>query len=264
MTGFSAEWLDCREPVDHAARSDVILSAISHYFLSEDQLSITDIGCGTGSTLRALKPFLNQKLKWVLIDNDPELLKVAQQSAQRDEVQFGTADLSKDLSEIFKVETSLLTTSAFLDLVSEEWLQGFVSEVCQHKVPFYAALSYDGRAELTPAHASDVDILAAFNQHQKTDKGFGTSLGPDAVNAAIDMFRKAGYAVISEESDWVARDNHFKFQEMLLEGWHGAACETLPEHRDEFDAWMAFRREAIASGSHQTTVGHVDFFATPA
>src|SRR5262249_41692123 len=70
----------------------------------------------------------------------------------------------------------LVTTSALPDLVSPEWLDRLVAEVAARRLPFYAALTYDGRAVAAPPQRFDDELLAGFNLHQRTDKGFGPAL----------------------------------------------------------------------------------------
>lgn len=264
MTGFSSEWLALREPIDHAARSEEILSAVVHYFAQDDALRITDIGSGTGSTLRALKPILNQKLSWHLIDYDESLIDVAKAEAGTDIVSFTLTDLSKSLNEVFEEKPSLVTTSAFLDLVSEEWLRNFVKEITAYKVPFYAALTYDGRAGCMPELALDVDVIAAFNKHQKTDKGFGPALGPDAAETAMRLFKEAGYVVVNAQSDWRGNKDHKGFQKMLLDGWRIAASEIEPDKSEDYQAWFDERTQLIDETDANVFVGHEDFLAVPA
>ena len=66
---FSAEWLALREPIDHAARNDEIISALNVLFEGKKTIRLTDIGSGTGSTIRALTPTLKPTIAWHLVDN---------------------------------------------------------------------------------------------------------------------------------------------------------------------------------------------------
>ena len=52
-------------------------------------------------------------------------------------------------------------------------------------VPVYAALSYDGRVVIEPDERFDRELVAGFNLHQRTDKGFGPALGSAAAQTAI-------------------------------------------------------------------------------
>ncbi|MEP2943531.1 MAG: class I SAM-dependent methyltransferase [Hyphomicrobiales bacterium] len=263
---FSAEWLALREPIDHAARNDDIINALNILFEGKKTIRLTDIGSGTGSTIRALTPTLESAIAWHLVDNDPALLNIAQKEAAGADVITSHADLSLSLDAIFSQPTDLITTSAFLDLVSEDWISGFVDAVVERRLPFYAALNYDGRAGALPPLTDDEIILAAFNTHQKTDKGLGPALGPDAAHTAMACFEKAGYEITHGLSDWQAGPDHAAFQKMLLDGWRGAASEIRPDLKTDFDDWFAKRlsliEEADTTGA-SVFVGHIDFLALP-
>ncbi|MEM7289484.1 MAG: class I SAM-dependent methyltransferase [Pseudomonadota bacterium] len=263
MSEFSSNWLDLREPLDHAARSDTILSAVGHYFLNDGPLTIADIGSGTGSTMRALSPTISNLTHWNLIDADAALLEKAAKTKGFGQVTCHVADLSQSLEAVLDTKPNLVTTSAFLDLVSADWLETFIDAIVQHNLPFYAALTFDGRASCNPAHALEPAILDAFNQHQKTDKGFGASLGPDAADVAIDLFQQNGYRVNSETSDWLAASDHWQFQSLLLEGWRDVAIEMEPENTEDYRNWYADRLERIKARNLEVMVGHIDFFAIP-
>ena len=263
MSGFSAEWLALREPIDHSARSEEVLAGVAGWLSQDTTLRITDMGSGTGSTLRALKPILPQKIIWHLVDNDDALLDVAKIEAKGDEVDFSLTDLSKSLDALFSHSPDIITTSAFLDLVSQEWLETMVLEITARRIPFYAALTYDGRAGCDPKLAADADVLTAFNTHQKTNKGFGEALGPDAATTAIELFKKAGYQVNYTKSDWIGNSSHKAFQIMLLQGWRDAAKEIELKKSDYFNEWFLKRLNLIENSDATLFVGHKDFFAVP-
>lgn len=259
---FSSEWLALREPIDMAARSSTVLARAIALLEKADAPVITDLGTGTGSTLRAMVPHLSADVVWHLVDNDAGLLEIAAKE-HNGTVETTLTDLSKTLDDAFARPATLVTTSAFLDLVSEGWLKGLVARLADLKAPFYAALSYDGRAGVLPAHDADETVLNAFNAHQTTDKGFGPALGPKAAEVAIQFFAEAGFKIESALSDWQAGPEHAAFQDMLLDGWRGAAMEIRPDLSNEVDGWMASRRAEIAAGRASVFVGHVDFLAIP-
>ena len=74
MSGFSIEWLSLREPYDRVARNATVLDAVASAFLDQTAISVVDLACGTGSTLRAAGPHLPPRQSWRLIDNDLGLL----------------------------------------------------------------------------------------------------------------------------------------------------------------------------------------------
>ena len=129
-------------------------------------------------------PRIEARQNWRLVDNDLSLLARAPQSSPPEiNVTTTPIDLNRDLEAALDGPVDLVTTSALLDLVSEEWLERLVVETAVRRLPVYAALSYDGVIEMTPADAADRSIVAAVNAHQRTDKGFGPALGPDAAQA---------------------------------------------------------------------------------
>jgi hypothetical protein len=157
----------------------------------------------------------------------------------------------------------LVTASALLDLVSEEWLQRLVIEAAARRLPLYAALSYDGRIEFSPTDPADSKIVAAINAHQRTNKGFGQALGPAAAGAAITNFERIGYIVVQGASDWTfgPRDREIQFE--MLSGWAAAAREIGEMPLDDIVGWLSRRRDFVAAGQSSIRVGHVDFFARP-
>ncbi len=227
MSGFSAGWLALREPYDAAARNRDVLTAVAAA-CAGPAIAVTDLGCGTGSTLRALSPLLPAQQSWRLVDNDPALLEIA---ARTRPVKTVVADLAADLETVLH-DVDLVTTSALLDLVSAAWLDRLVIAAARLNVPFYAALSYDGVVTLTPASQHDAAVIAAVNRHQGTDKGFGPALGPTAAAVAPQRFRAAGFTVTAGPSDWVCAPHDRAIQMELLAGWASAAGEIGVAGRD--------------------------------
>jgi hypothetical protein len=74
MSGFSAEWLTLREPYDLNARNPTVIDAVAAALEPLSSVQVVDLACGTGSTMRALSPFLPTSQRWKLIDNDLGLL----------------------------------------------------------------------------------------------------------------------------------------------------------------------------------------------
>ena len=140
--------------------------------------------------MRALSPRMQARQNWRLIDNDLSLLaRVPAAAPPNVTITTVPIDLNRDLELALDGPLDLVTTSALLDLVSEPWLTRLAEETAARQVPIYAALSYDGRIGFDPADPFDRKIVAAVNAHQRTDKGFGPALGPDAAGAASGAVR---------------------------------------------------------------------------
>jgi hypothetical protein len=264
MSGFSADWLALREPYDRAARSAVVLDAMKSAFADRSSLSVVDLACGTGSTLRALTQHLPARQEWRLADNDLGLLlRAGQASLPGVKVTTVPIDLARDLEAALDGPVEIVTTSALLDLVSPVWLERFVFETAARKLPVYAALSYDGRISLDPSDPLDSKIVAAVNNHQRTDKGFGPALGPNAAAEAISHFERLNYSVVQATSDWVFGPDDRNIQLEIVAGWASAARDIGDLSLGDIANWLVRRREAIAAGHSSIRVGHVDFFALP-
>lgn len=265
MTGFSADWLALREPYDIRARNGKVLDAVVASLAGTNQVRIVDLACGTGSTVRALAPRFPAAQNWRLADNDLSLLARAAGMAKPPGVTLTTApiDLNHDLEAALDGPVDLVTTSALLDLVSAPWLERLAVETLARSIPFYAALSYDGRIEMAPSHKVDAAIVAAVNKHQRGDKGFGPALGPDAATAAIAQFEKLGCKVVHGKADWTAGPNGREFQNEIFAGWASAARETGDIELSDIVEWLTFRRDQTAAGKSSLRVGHVDMFALP-
>ena len=265
MSGFSANWLTLREPYDLNARNPAVIDAVVAALERLSPVRVVDLACGTGSTMRALSPFLPARQSWNLIDNDLSLLARAAAAPHAKQIVATTIplDLHRDLEAALDGPIDLVTTSALLDLVSEPWLDRLVIEIAARSIPFYAALSYDGRTKFDPPDPLDAAIAAALNLHQRTDKGFGPSLGPAAAAFAIARFEGLGYSVVHGTSDWVMGPEDFDIQTEILDGWASAAHEVGAVSLADTTAWLTGRRGAVAAGLSLLSVGHVDFFAMP-
>jgi hypothetical protein len=260
---FSPQWLALREPYDRAARNPAVLEAVRSAFASRPAVRVADLGCGTGSTMRAVAPLLPSGQTWRLVDNDIALLATAAEITPATyEVTTAHIDMADDLGRAISDDTEFVTTSALLDLVSAEWLERLVSILAISGRPLYAALSFDGRVDLTPACRDDAAIIAAVNRHQLTDKGFGPALGPQGGMAAQEALRAEGFEIAQGASDWVFGPTDAAIQHQMLAGWAGAASEMgIPP--GVLEAWLAERRDHVLAGRSEMRIGHLDFFAAP-
>ncbi len=295
MSGFSAAWLALREPVDHAARSAAIsaqvarqITDLSGNLSARNPLRVVDLATGTGSNPRYLAQYLSGYQDWTLLDADTRLLAelparmaawatkggwACVQDAGGVVVTLGTtelrvrpqlADLSRFPITAFADRPSLVTASALLDLVSDQWLVELVSACSDINAAALFALTYDGRSTISPGHADDERVLQLVNRHQTGDKGFGSALGPEATARAALHFDVIGYNVLRARSDWTLGPAEWKLQDELIAGWSQAACEVEPEHTVQLRAWERERREAAAAGGLVIVVGHEDLAAWPA
>ncbi len=263
MSRFSAEWLNLREPYDIAARNPVLLDAVRKTFCDRAAISVLDLACGTGSTVRALSAVLPRCQQWHLVDYDASHLGQAAALAcpPHRMITTKTIDLAHQLDCALDGSVQFVTTSALLDLVSSEWLDMLITALAARRLPFYAALTCDGCTVVEPADALDVELIACFNCHQRSDKGFGPALGPAASNALAQGFEQRGYACLQGRSDWVLGMDDVAIQEAVFQDWATTADGKLSSA--EVQAWLARRRAHLGQRRSTLRVGHVDCFALP-
>ena len=265
MSGFSADWLALREPYDARARNRDVLDAVAAAVAARGAVAVVDLACGTGATLRAIGNRLPGRQDWRLVDNNLSLLARAAQSApvKGRVVRATPVDLNRDLEAALDGPVDLVTTSALLDLVSADWLDRMAVETAARRLPVYAALSYDGRTIIEPAEPFDIELMAGFNLHQRTDKGFGPALGPTAAARAAERFEHFGYGVVQGRSDWVCGPHDREMQDALFAGWAELGALTTAMSADEITQWLVQRRTDLAQGRSHLHIGHVDIFARP-
>ncbi len=245
---FDAAWLDLRAPADAAAR-DAGLRAAALAYLDGGSGAVVDLGCGTGTLWR---DFARPAAAWRLVDRDPALLRLA--GARCPGAETVAADLA-DVAGLPLGGARLVTASALLDLASAAWLETLAGRLAAEGAGFYARLSYDGTMRWSPGLSDDEAVMAAFNAHQRGDKGLGPALGPKASDFLAVALRRRGYAVRVAASPW--RLEAGPLLSALAEGVAGAAAET---GLAAAAAWGQARR-TMARGC---VVGHADVLALPA
>ncbi len=271
MSGFSADWLALREPADTRARDRCgsLLAALErgtapgamHSHAAVDAVpgagrETLDLGAGTGANFRYLQSRLAGARHWTLVDHDAALLRIAASTA--DAPATRVVDLRTGLDSLPLPRRGLVTASALLDLVAADWLERLATRCRDAGAAILFALTYDGRTRCWPSENDDAWLVAQFNRHQRTDKGFGPALGPAAADAAAASFASAGYTLRRAASDWRIGPDETALQGALLEGWAQAAREIAPGAQARIDAWLQRRRQHLAEGRSRLVVGHED------
>ncbi|KXO11741.1 hypothetical protein J122_616 [Marinobacter excellens LAMA 842] len=278
---FSGQWLEAREPADHAARSRALTDALANWLTVEyntkaagkpagDPLHLVDIGSGRGSNPVYLIPRLPVPQRWTLIEPDQHLLGLACRRVGA--LDAPAAPMMRELTphnldELLPEDATLVTASALIDLVSEHWLRAFSSAVVRRRAGVLVVISYSGHFELAPSHASDALVQELVNQHQHGDKGSGAALGPEATGVLEKLLREAGYTVTVEQSQWHLSPGQggasAELITMLMTGWADAACQQNPAAEAEIRTWLADRQDQLARYELRVVVDHLDLLGLP-
>ena len=280
MTGFSAQWLALREPADHRARDRALENRICEQLAAvacteQRAVRLIDLGCGSGSNLRALATSLPAQQHWTLVDYDPLLLAAARtalldwadqvisdstilticKNNKTIEIEFAQVDLARDIERVLAWPADVITAAAFFDLVAETWLVRFCQAL---RTTLYTVLTYDGSEQWLPPHTADASMLKAFHAHQKTDKGFGVAAGPEATSIMQRELTARGFQVALAPSPWKIDQSEAAFIDALATGSAAAVRETGLLNEQDIEQWLAARIAA-----QHCTVGHWDILATP-
>ncbi|MCQ1855314.1 class I SAM-dependent methyltransferase [Neorhizobium galegae] len=259
MSGFDRDWLALREPVDGRARDAGLLATAIQSLQSVSAPTILDIGCGTGSTFRALSPKLQKPARFRLFDDDQRLLDEANR-LHGEAIEIVRGDLN-EIEALPLADVGLVTASALFDLCSEQFIRRFVAHISQRGASLYAALNYDGRMRWSKPHPLDETVLANFNAHQLSDKGFGLSLGPRAWATLADCLGESGYTVTTAESPWAMTVSDRDLQRLFLDGMVRAVYEYGQLDESELRDWADFRRKMVDREGSLCQVGHQDILA---
>jgi len=265
MSGFSAEWLALREPVDAASRNPELTSRLIEWRAPLDTLSVLDLASGTGANFRFLAPVLGGEQHWRLIDHDPALLArsggLPPKRGWRIERQ--SLDLARDWESLDLQGVHLVTASALIDLVSVDWLKRLAQRCQEIQAVVFIVLSYDGVLAWDPVLEGDETVRQWVNRHQHSNKGFGPALGPQAAPELKAILERLGYRVELRSSPWRLGPERRTMQAALLSDWVKAAGEIAPDEAAWLNQWAAQRRGLIEQGDSRLWVGHWDLLAQP-
>lgn len=264
MTGFDKDWLSLREPADRAARHVGLMDALAQYLEGVQDPMVLDIGCGTGSAWRGLNERLRNGTRWLMIDNDPLLLEEARRRiGARQEIAYRRHDLN-DIDGLPLEGASIVTASALFDLCSERFCEALADRLAAAGCGLYAALNYDGVMRWSPTHPRDEEMVVLFNRHQRTDKGFGPALGPDATACLSRHLAERGFRIMIGESPWRMDEGTADLQTELLLGLRAPLLEISGLPEAAIDAWLQYRLASIHGADGSGLIGHADLLALPA
>jgi hypothetical protein len=211
---------------------------------------------------RWLAPLLPGPQRWVLHDRDADLLALAAAGRTGREIETRLSDVTR-LGPEDLAGANLVTASALLDLLTWDELTRLIRACAGVGCPVLFALSVNGRVQLLPPDPLDARTAAAFNAHQRRTTPRGRLLGPDALEVAVDGFRRLGAEVVVRPSPWRLGVDESDLAVEWLDGWLDAACAQEPALIPDAGLYRRRRQREAAAGALAVTVGHVDLLVLP-
>ncbi len=223
---FSAEWLALREPVDHRSINVELRAQVAAHLSSVPHVRVMDMGCGSGSNLRALADHLGHSQHWTLVDWDENLLSHAREAISawgenaRDDngvlhvtrgdkqiaVSFQRADLARHVAHELERPLDFVTAAAFFDLVSEDWMDGFAAALAVNGAPLYTTLTYNGVERWGPPHGADELCCRRFTRISTATRALVPRRAPALRTrlCAVSQGRAIASRVRPRRGSWIA------------------------------------------------------------
>ncbi len=261
MHKFENSWLYQREKIDNLSKNLTLIDKINSELKYLENISVLDLGTGTGSNFR----FLSKKIKhknqsWTLMDISRSSLQEAKKNItlhnKIKKVSFKYNDIIKNIKKTNFNKFDLVTGSAFLDIMPANWFKDF-HRLNQNTKIIYFSINYDGYFKFYPRHTLDNNMLKLFNKDQNSKKdGKVKAVGPDCGEIIMNHFAKT-HKTFLLNSNWLDASNK-NFQLMFLN-----FCKNVINKNKEITLheWLEFKKAKIIKNKSKLLVHNKDFLA---
>ncbi len=281
-TNFTIQWLLKRFAYDSIARNKQVEQSCLDYFKHNKDISILDIGSGTGASCIYFMEKITANQVWTLVELNPELAKasaeriaayavengyIVQQGAQQLFLQkkqkFVTVHIRQESflqmdSRLDWGSIDLLTATAVFDLLSKELFAKFIEPIITYRIPLLGTINYE-RMSFLPTDSLSEKYADLYTQHMVRPQAFGHAMGGNCIREITSLFRQNGLSFVSGESNWRIPPEDATMRHYLLDYMADAIPELL-QTTDElatFTEWLANKRQ---QKNLTIIVEHRDFF----
>ena len=280
---FSKSWINMRVDYDNISRSTVLVDHINK-LSQEDDIDLIDLYCGSGNFLiwSLDKNILFNNC--ILVDHDIKLLKSIKSNLRTHlrpmyNIQSNTNNLdfllkknSKTLSTISIKKNDcdsyiysseryhVISYSAALDIMPKPSIVNALKRIKKNNI-LYLSLCFNGQVRWTPTNTFDKYILTFFNNHQRSDKGFGKALGSKSIEFIKQKADKLNLNITVKNSPWIIK-NKFEKDKVFMKRYLLDIKKSLLHmegiDKDILRKWYQDKKSEIDNKKIQLYVGHND------
>ncbi|MFK8006133.1 MAG: hypothetical protein AB8H03_07175 [Saprospiraceae bacterium] len=284
----SIHWHDERFKFDCEARNQTVEQACFHHFYGNNEMTIVDLGSGTGSNcLYFFEKFPSQQ-NWIFIEQEEKISQYAlnrlgiEADKKGYEVTHGTNSLELkkgnrninikyitdsflnlvDLVDLDKVD--LVMASAVFDLISFSQFVDFGSVLLEKKLPLLTTLNY-AEMNFNSDSPSDVVFIEKYESFMNRPQEFGKAMGKKCPRILVDFFQKQEAKIEYGPSIWKLEGESAQVMNHHLLNFMESASSQMIEEEEEkmlFKDWITTKREAVEDGVLDTYVQYYDLFIT--
>ena len=280
---FSKSWINMRVDYDNISRSTVLVDHINK-LSQEHDIDLIDLYCGSGNFLiwSLDKNILFDNC--ILVDHDIKLLKSIKSNLRNHlrpmySIQSNTNNLdllikknSETLSTIsikkndcdsyrFSSEKyHVISYSAALDIMPKPSIASALKRIKKNNI-LYFSLCFNGQVRWTPTNTFDKYILTFFNNHQRSDKGFGKALGSKSIEFIKQKADKLNLYITVKDSPWIIKNKFDKdkvFMKRYLLDIKKSLFHMEGIDKDILRKWYQDKKSEIDNKKIQLYVGHND------
>ena len=280
---FSKSWINMRVDYDNISRSTVLVDHLNK-LSPEHDVDLIDLYCGSGNFL--IWSFNKNILfnNCILLDHDIKLLKSIKSNLRTHlrpmySIQSNTNNLnllikrnSKTLSSIsikkndcdgyryLSEKYHVISYSAALDIMPKPSIVSALKSIKKNNI-LYFSLCFNGQVRWTPTNTFDKYILTFFNNHQRSDKGFGKALGYKSIEFIRQKSDKLNLNMTVKDSPWIIKNKFSKdkaFMKRYLLDIKKSLFHMEGIDKDILRKWYQDKKSEIDNKKIQLYVGHSD------
>jgi len=285
---FDRDWLQERYPFDAEARNKPLESKVLAHFVNQPEITLVDVGAGTGSNCLYFVDQLAQNQKWYLIEQNDALKKATirrlkdyaayhKYSFERKKDTITIKSIKKkvtvtiindsllDLPKLVNLKTvDLILANAVFDLFSKAQIEQFVTIIVDNQLAFYPTLNYEEMVFL-PSDPFDEVFIGQYNAHMERPQAFGTALGKNASQYMVELFEAKKCQIDTAVSTWRIEPDDIKMHYYLLNFMENALVEMdlAPAMQANFERWVQRKKDLIITRQQRLEIEHLDIFVSP-